>query len=132
MAAVVIRRRVHWFDTDTSSKHHNTAPLRYMEEAEAELLDRLGIVREVYGHLPRRRVEIDYHRPVRFWDQVEVGVEVLAVGRTSITYSFWMDREAERCAEGRVVAVFIDEDGRPRPWPDEYRSLLEGGEPAGA
>ena len=134
-ASVVIRRRIQWFDTDSSTKYHNTAPLRLMEEAEAVLLDRLGLVRQVYGFLPRRRVEIDYFLPLRFWDEVHVGVEVSEVGRTSITYAFWIDRDGRRHAEGRVVAVHIDAEGRPRPWPEEHRRLLTASgalEPPGA
>ena len=129
-ARIAIRRRITWFDTDASTKYHNTAPLRFMEEAEAALLDRLGIVRDVYGWLPRRRVEIDYHRPLHFWDEVEVEVEVLEVGRTSVTYGFRIARDDQVHAAGRVVAVFIDDQNRPRPWPDEFRRLLEGEDPS--
>jgi acyl-CoA thioester hydrolase len=123
---VTVRRRIQWFDTDSSTKYHNTAPLRLIEEAEASLLDQLGMVREVYGWLPRAHVTIDYLRPLRFWDEVEVDLEVADVGRTSVTYSFAVRMGQERCAEGRVVAVYIDQEGKPRPWPDEYRRLLDG------
>lgn len=123
---VTIRRRIQWFDTDSSTKYHNTAPLRLMEEAEASLLDQLGIVREVYGWLPRAHVTIDYLRALRFWDEVEVDLEVADVGRTSVTYTFAVRKGQERFAEGRVVAVYIDQEGKPRPWPDEYRRLLDG------
>ncbi len=129
-ASITIHRRIQWFDTDSSTKYHNSAPLRLMEEAEAALLDRLGIVREVYGSLPRRHVTVDYYRPLRFWDEVEIGVEVAELGRSSVTYAFWIDHDEERHADGRVVAVLIDEEGRPRPWPEEHRNLLLGQGPA--
>jgi YbgC/YbaW family acyl-CoA thioester hydrolase len=127
MPGVVIRRRIQWFDTDASTKYHNTAPLRLMEEAEAALLDELGIVREVYGWLPRVHVSIDYRRPLRFWDQVEVALDVAEVGRASITYVFRVTSDGELCSNGSVVAALIDEEGRARPWPQEYRKLLEPG-----
>lgn len=130
-AAITIRRRIQWFDTDSSTKYHNTAPLRLMEEAEAALLDRLGIVREVYGRLPRAHVSVDFHRPLRFWDETEVELEVTEVGRTSVTYRFAIRKDAELCAEGRVVAVYITDEGAARPWPDEYRRLLERGAEGG-
>lgn len=123
-ASIVIRRRIHWYDTDSSTKYHNTAPLRLMEEAEAALLDRLGMVREVYGWLPRRHVEIDYHSPLRFWDEVEVHLEVLALGRSSVTYGFRIRKDGRDHAEGQVVAVLIDAEGRPLEWPGEWRRLL--------
>ena len=125
-ASITIRRRIQWFDTDSSTKYHNTAPLRLMEEGEAALLDRLGIVREVYGWLPRRHVTVDYLLPLRFWDEVEVDIEVTELGRTSVTYAFRIRRGDETYAEGRVIAVLIDENGRPRSWPEEHRLLLQG------
>lgn len=97
-----------------------------MEEAEAELLDRLGIVKQVYGRMPRAHVSLDYRSPVRFWDEVDVTVRVAEVGRTSVTYTFEIRNGVDVAAEGRVVAVYITDEGQPRPWSEEYRRLLEG------
>jgi acyl-CoA thioester hydrolase len=124
-ASVVITRRIQWFDTDASTKYHNTAPLRLMEEAEVVLLDRLGILREVYGKLPRAHASIDYRTPLRFWDECEVRVEVSDVGRSSITYAFTIaGPEGQVASEGRVVAVLVDDEVKPRAWPQDFRSLL--------
>jgi acyl-CoA thioester hydrolase len=121
-----ITRHIHWFDTDASSKYHNTAPLRLMEEAEAALLHELGIVEEVYGFLPRRHLTVEYLKPLHFWDPAEITVEVAEVGRTSVTYNFEIRRDGELHANGRVVAVHIDAEGQPEPWSDRHRGLLEG------
>ena len=123
-----VRCRIHWFNTDTSTKEHNSAPLRWMEEAEAELLDGLGLVKELYGHLPRVHVDMDYRFPLRFWDEVEVMVAVDELGRSSITYRFEVRRDGEVAVEGRVTAVHIDEAGRATPFSNEHRRLL--GSPA--
>jgi acyl-CoA thioester hydrolase len=123
---ITVRRRIHWFDTDTSTKEHNSAPLRWMEEAEAELLDRLGLVRELYGHLPRVHVDMDYRFPLRFWDEVDVTVRISELGRTSITYRFDVRKNGEVAVEGRVTAVHIDEAGEPSAFPEGYRKLLDG------
>lgn len=127
----MVHRRVQWFDTDSSTKYHNTAPLRFMEEAEAVLLDRLGIVREVYGRLPRAHVSIDYRRPLRFWDPVEIALAVEEVGDTSVTYGFRITGDGHVFADGRVVAVYITDEGRPRRLPDAYRRLLLESGPQG-
>jgi acyl-CoA thioesterase FadM len=95
-----------------------------MEEAEADLLDRLGLVKELYGHLPRVHVEMDYRFPLRFWDQVEVMVAVDELGRSSITYRFEVRRDGEVAVEGRIMAVHIDEAGRATPFSVEHRRLL--------
>jgi acyl-CoA thioester hydrolase len=122
---ITIRRHIQWFDTDSSTKYHNTAPLRLMEEAEAALLDELGIVHEVYGFMPRVHVSLDYRSPLRFWDEVEITVRVAELGRTSITYTFEVRSEGRTAAEGTVVAAYIDGEGTPRAWPDRYRRLLD-------
>ena len=123
---ITIRRRIHWFDTDTSTKEHNSAPLRWMEEAEAELLHELGLVEELYGYLPRVHVEMDYRFPVRFWDEVDVTVAIEELGRSSITYRFDVRRDGEVAVEGKVTAVHIDGDGHAAPFSDEHRRVLEG------
>jgi acyl-CoA thioester hydrolase len=125
---ITVRRRIHWFDTDTSTKEHNSAPLRWMEEAEAELLDGLGLVKELYGHLPRVHVDMDYRFPLRFWDEVKVTVRVDSVGRTSIGYAFEVRRDGAIAVEGRVTAVHIDADGKAVQLSDKHRRLLEGSE----
>ncbi len=122
---VTIRRRIQWFDTDSSTKYHNTAPLRLMEEAEAALLAELGIVHQVYGLMPRVHVTMDYRAPLRFWDEVEITVRIAELGRSSITYAFEIRSDGRTASDGRVVAVYIDREGRPQPWPDEYRRLLD-------
>lgn len=124
-ASVAIRRRIQWYDTDASTKYHNTAPLRLMEEAEVALLDRLGILQDVYGKLPRAHASIDYQTPLRFWDECEVRVEVEDVGRTSVTYTFTITGpEGQVASQGKVVAVLVDDQVKPRAWPEEYRALL--------
>ncbi len=127
---ITVRRRIQWFDTDASTKYHNTAPLRLMEEAEAALLDRLGIIKQVYGKMPRAHVSVDYRLPLRFWDEADVHLRVTEVGRTSITYAFEIRDAVSVYAEGKVVAVYIADDGKPSAWPDEYRALLEGSSPS--
>ncbi len=123
--SIAITRRIQWFDTDASTKYHNTAPLRLMEEAEAALLDRVGLVHEIYGFLPRVHATIDYRRPLRFWDEVEIRLEVLDLGDTSISYGFSITKEGDICAEGRVVAVLIDGEGAPRRWSQEHRRAFD-------
>jgi acyl-CoA thioesterase FadM len=43
-----------------------------------------------------------------------------------VTYSFQITKEGEVHADGRVVAVQIDDGGKPSPWADRHRGLLEG------
>lgn len=121
----MIERRIEWADTDASGKYHNTAALRYVEAAETTLLDRLGIVHELYGRHPRVHISADFLESLRFRDPVEVSLTVEAVGATSVTYSFEIRSSDRVCARGRMVAVYLAGPGKTEPWPDEYRRLFE-------
>jgi YbgC/YbaW family acyl-CoA thioester hydrolase len=124
-ASILVQRRIEWPDTDASGLYHNTAAFRFIEVAETLLLERLGILEEVYGRLPRAHVEADFSLPLRFRDLVDVNLRVAAVGRSSITYEFEMRANDEVAVTGRAVAVLLDGESRtPTPWPDEHRALL--------
>lgn len=128
-ASIVVERRVEWSDTDASGVYHNTTVIRLLETAETLMLSDLGMLEEIYGRLPRVRLELDFRRALRFHDVIEIHLAVAAVGSSSITYAFEVRRGQEVCVQGTAVAALIDRsDGRPRPWPEAYRRLLlEGG-----
>ena len=124
-ARASVRRRVEWADTDASGHFHYGTALRLFEAAESDLLDRLGLLHEIYGRLPRVHASFDYRRTLWFRDTVDAIVSVAEVGRTSIAYAFEVRKGDERCIEGNVVAVRVDASGKPAPWPDDQRALLE-------
>jgi 2-aminobenzoate-CoA ligase len=132
-ASIRIQRRVEWSDTDASGAYHNTAALRFMEAAETALVERLGLLDDIYGRHPRAHIEADFLRPLFFRDVVDVTITVAAVGRTSVAYGVEIAKDGETCARGRMVAVLLDRiGGAPQPWPEPLRRLLEtaGPQPA--
>lgn len=81
---------------------------------------------ERYG-LPTVHLEVDFRRPLRYGDAIEVEVEVEAIGRTSVTWRYRVFRpdEDEAVAEARAVTAGIDMDSfRPRPVPDWFRQAV--------
>jgi YbgC/YbaW family acyl-CoA thioester hydrolase len=128
-ASIVIERRVEWSDTDASGAYHNSAAFNMIEAAESALLDRLGLVEDIYGRHPRVRIEADFLAPLWFRDVVEVDLRVASVGRTSVTYEVEVRRDGRACVRGRLVAVLLDRiGGQSQEWSqDQRRRLLEGG-----
>jgi acyl-CoA thioester hydrolase len=124
-ASIEVRRRVEWSDTDAAGHHHNTAVLRWLEEAETVLHERLGIVEQTFGRTPRVRLEIDFTERLYFRDVVVIRLAVAAVGRTSLTYSFEVARDADVAARGRLVVVNAAAGEGAAPWPDELRKALD-------
>jgi 4-hydroxybenzoyl-CoA thioesterase len=77
---------------------------------------------------PSVHLEIDFHRPLRFGDRIEVEVHVEHLGTTSIRwlYHVYKNGEAARVATGRITTVGLNMDTFEKtPVPDWLRSLLE-------
>ncbi len=124
-ASIRIERRIEWWDTDASGYCHNTAVSRLLETAETLLLSRLGFLHDVYGRLPRARLEIDFLRPLGFHDAIHAELSVTGVGRSSATYSMRIIRGDEPCVRLRAVVVLLDRaGGRPVEWDANHRRLL--------
>jgi acyl-CoA thioesterase FadM len=122
-AAITVERRVEWSDTDAAGHHHFTSILRWAEQAEFVLQERLGIADLVAGHCPRVHLSVDFKRPAYAREVLAVDLAVAEVGRTSVRYAFVVRGHGETVAEGVVAAVFM-RDGRPMRWPEEVRRLL--------
>jgi len=123
------RFRVAWIDTDTGGRIHFTAAFRWAEATETSLYRRLGLLRGQLADYPRRHVEADYLRVLRFEDEVEVRLRVAKVGRTSVTFSWDVLHEGEVSIRGTHTVVRVDEGGRPKPIDDRHRERLLAEEP---
>ena len=123
-ASISLRRRLDWADTDAAGYWHHSTFWKFAEAGEAELARSIGLSDLMFGFTPRRSVSAEFHRPVFFDDEVTITFTVDQVGRTSATYSITVSVGDELAAEGRLVAVLVDDDGRPRPWPAEAAARL--------
>ncbi|HEX3327496.1 MAG TPA: thioesterase family protein [Actinomycetota bacterium] len=123
-ASILIQRKVEWSDTDASGHYHNGLVFRLCEMAETALFQELGLLEYVYGRIPRVHVSVDFQSVLYFGDVVDVYLEVASVGTTSIEYRLEIRRDAEVNAKARVVAVLVNPNGTPRPWPQEYKDTL--------
>src|SRR5688500_2663509 len=91
--------RVAWVDTDAGGRIHFTAAFLYAERAETALMRELGLVDRLVDY-PRRRVEADFRRVLRFEDEVAVAIRPGQIGRTSITWAWEISRGGEVCVGG--------------------------------
>ena len=124
-ASIRVQRRVEWSDTDASGYYHNTLAFRLIEVAETALLDRLGILEEVYGRMPRVHISADFLLQLAHRDLLDLYLAVKDVGATSATYEFRIDRDGASAVRARVVVVLLDRaGGRPQQWSPHLRELL--------
>jgi acyl-CoA thioester hydrolase len=117
--------RVAWVDTDAGGRIHFTAAFRWAEAAETALMRRLGLL-DGWGSYPRRRVEAEYRRVLRFEDEIAIHLRVERVGTTSITYGWTIAKDGERYVDGSHTVVHVDGAGRPAPLPEPVRAALAG------
>jgi acyl-CoA thioester hydrolase len=125
MVEQVGKTRVAWADTDAGGRIHFTAALRWVEAVETELMRRLGVLGTEWGDFPRRRVEAEYLKVLRFDDEIEIRLRVENVGRTSVTYAWTIAKGGETYVKGRHTVVHVDADGHPEPLDDELRAALD-------
>ena len=72
--------------------------------------------------------QCNYFAPVEFPQNVEAGLRVAHIGRSSVRYEVGLFAEgaAATCAKGHFVHVYVDrETRRPAPLPDPLKSILE-------
>ena len=119
----VERLRVPWIDTDAGGRIHFTNAFRWAELAETALLRRLGLL-ERWGDYPRRHVEAEFLKVLRFEDEIDVTIRVDRVGETSINYVWTIAKDGEAHITGRHTVVNVDRDGRPEPLAESVRAAL--------
>ncbi len=106
---------------------NNAVYLTYLEQARIAHWRSLcfGSRRDVPGVI-LARAEIDFRRPARYGDLLEVRIGVAAIGRTSFTYDYEIADEAGNLvATAKTVLVMYDyAANRPVPIPEDIRAQL--------
>ena len=125
MVEQIEHSRVAWVDTDAGGRIHFTAAFRWAEQAETALMRRLGLLDSSWGDYPRRKVEAEYLKVLRFDDEIEVRLRVDKVGRTSVTYAWTIAKDGEAHIKGRHTVVQVGSEGQPEPLSDALRAVLD-------
>lgn len=109
--------RVYYEDTDSGGVVYYANYLKFMERARTEWLRARGFEQDALLRDRRllfavRRLEVDYHRPARFNDQLEVMSQVARVGCASLTFAQTIQRVDSTSTEvlcgARVKVACID------------------------
>jgi acyl-CoA thioester hydrolase len=119
-----------WKDNDVYGHVNNAEYYSYFDTAINAWLIREGGLDIERGGVIGLCVEshCEYHSALAFPDQIEVGLRVGKLGRSSVRYELAIFRagQDEVTAEGHFVHVFVDrENRRPLPIPEPLRGALE-------
>ncbi|MEO8282040.1 MAG: acyl-CoA thioesterase [Pseudarthrobacter sp.] len=129
-----VERIVEWVDTDASGHQHNSAILRWVEAAEAELFRNLAQP-EYFPSAPRVQQVINYKAKLWFGQRVSATVGISALGRTSLTMAFEVRGFGAGAPDGGTVAatgtvttVHVPQGAAgAQPWPENFVRAVGGG-----
>lgn len=123
-----IDRTVEWVDTDASGHQHNSAIIRWVETAEAELFRALNLP-DYFPSAPRVHQEIRYRSKLWFGQRITAAIGIQKMGRTSLTYAFevhghpYLRHGGGTAAYGTVTVAYVPPGAAAaQPWP---REILE-------
>ena len=125
--------RVRYSEVDRQGIVYYSRYLEYVDVAHTEYFRAVGFeyrdLIERHGFDPSVvQATLDYKRPARFDDILNVHARVVAVGRTSVRMEFQVVREPdnEQIARAQIVYVNLDKDTHSsRPVPETLRRHIE-------
>jgi acyl-CoA thioester hydrolase len=126
--------RVYFEDTDFSGIVYHANYLRYCERGRSDFLRLIGVHHgELQGGVHGeplafavRRMEIDFLKPARIDDVLEVKSWCAALTRASMEIRQQVMRGEELLFEALVKAALLNAQGRPRRFPEPLREALSG------
>jgi len=132
LSEFTLRRRVMFHEVDSAGIVHFSVYFRYMEEAEHALWREAGLSIAARGAtvgFPRVSARLDYHRPLRFEDEFDARIRIVAIGEKSMRYVCTLTKGEEKLATGTVTVVCVSrgEDGvmKAQPLPLEIAGRFE-------
>ena len=122
--------RVYYEDTDAAGVVYYANYLKFAERARTEWMRLLGVA---HGDLQRRtgavwavrRCAVDYLRPARLDDAIEVRTRLRAVGGASAEIEQLVRRGETELARIDIRLAFITPAGRPVRLPGELRAKMQ-------
>ena len=121
--------RIYWEDTDAAGIVYYANYLRFLERGRSDLVRSAGVNQaELLNNegvtFPVRRCEIDYLKPARLDEQIEVHTWIKKIGGASIELDQNILRGVEPIVLAKVRLACVGPNGRPRRLPAHVRAAL--------
>lgn len=118
--------RVYYEDTDSGGVVYHTNYLKFLERTRTELLRSFGfeqdkLKEQVNIIFAVRNINVDYLKPARFNDLLQVGAMIKRLGPASIVFNQTISRESDNsllCQAEVKIACLTADTLRPYPIPD--------------
>lgn len=122
--------RVYFQDTDAGGVVFHATYLNFLERARTEWLRSLGIALGALAAGEQmlfivRRLQVDFRKPAKLDDLLQVGAKLANLGRAQITLKQQVARNDELLLDAQVnLACVSPGDWRPVPLPETIRNQL--------
>lgn len=124
--------RIYWEDTDAGGIVYHASHVRFFERGRTEFLRALGVNQSAFSDRSAanallftvRRLEIDYLKPARLDDLLDVETRVMDIGGSRLVLDQRLVRDGETIATAVVTVVAVGGNGRPTRIPDAMRRLV--------
>lgn len=125
--------RVYFEDTDFSGLVYHTSYLRWCERGRSDYLRLLGVHHTALFEgeggaegtfFAIRHMEIDFLKPARMDDVLEVVTVPAETGPATLTLSQHIERDGVKLFTARVMAVLLNRAGKPQRIPQAMRQTF--------
>ena len=121
--------KIYYEDTDSGGVVYYANYLKYLERARSEAIYSLGLtntkLQKDYGTLIIvKSCNIEYKKPARFEDELEIISSVLTKTKTSVTMKQIIKKHEELISEADVQLVTVNKEGKPVKIPEILEKFL--------
>lgn len=122
--------KVRSYELDAQGHVNYAVYLSYLEYARVATMEQLGIPFQEYFRkgmgIVIAEVHIKYLRPATLGDELEITLEGMEAGQTSLTFKqdIFNAKTGKKLVEGELVAVFLDKRGRPVSMDEDFRKAF--------
>ena len=125
----IYKFRIYYEDTDSGGVVYYANYLKYLERARSEAIYSLGLtntkLQKDYGTLIIvKSCNIEYKKPARFEDELEIISSVLTKTKTSFTMKQIIKKDEETISEADVKLVTVNKEGKPVKIPEILEKFL--------
>ena len=121
--------KIYYEDTDSGGIVYYANYLKYLERARSEAIYSLGLTntnlqKDHDTLIIVKSCNIEYKKPAKFEDELEIISSILSKTRTSFTMLQIIKKNEEIVSEATVQLVTVNKEGKPIKIPEILNNLL--------
>jgi acyl-CoA thioester hydrolase len=128
----IAREKLRYADTDRQGHVNNAVFVTFLESGRVEILLNGGVdLRGPNGAFVLARLVLDYRKEMNWPGEIEIGTNVLSIGRSSVRLAQALFQQGECVATAESIVVLTDAaTRRSKPFSDAARAFLQSKSPS--